>query len=43
MLWGKQRQRRGFKTTGGLLVLLWIETGAGQSLNCTGKPRHGSS
>ncbi|XP_040904934.1 DUF4554 domain-containing protein isoform X2 [Toxotes jaculatrix] len=33
---GKQRQRRGLKTKGGLLVLLWTETRASvQSLNCT--------
>lgn len=39
MLLVKQRQRHGFKTTGGLLVLLWTETGSSfQSLNCTGKP-----
>ncbi|XP_045886055.1 DUF4554 domain-containing protein isoform X1 [Micropterus dolomieu] len=36
MLLGKQRQQHGLKTTGGLLVLLWTETGASvQSLNCT--------
>ncbi|XP_041800654.1 DUF4554 domain-containing protein [Chelmon rostratus] len=36
MLLEKQRQQRGLKTAGGLLVLLWTETGASvQSLNCT--------
>lgn len=38
MFLGKQRRQRGLKTAGGLLVLLWTETGASaQSLNCTGK------
>ncbi|XP_073342451.1 type 2 DNA topoisomerase 6 subunit B-like [Pagrus major] len=36
MILGKQRRRCGLKTAGGLLVLLWTETGASvQSLNCT--------
>lgn len=45
MLMGKQRRQHGLKTAGGLLVLLWTETGAsGHSLNCTGESsRHVSS
>ncbi|XP_044220653.1 DUF4554 domain-containing protein isoform X2 [Thunnus albacares] len=36
MILRKQRQQQGVKTAGGLLVLLWPETGAPvQSLNCT--------
>eukprot|EP00064_Thunnus_orientalis_P012307 superscaffoldBa00001873_g12342 len=36
MILRKQRQQQGMKTAGGLLVLLWPETGAPvQSLNCT--------
>ncbi|XP_074504782.1 type 2 DNA topoisomerase 6 subunit B-like [Sebastes fasciatus] len=36
MILKKQRQHHGLKNSGGLLVLLWTETGAsGQSVNCT--------
>ncbi|XP_056898257.1 DUF4554 domain-containing protein isoform X1 [Takifugu flavidus] len=35
ILLGKQSQRRGCKTTGGLLVLLWAEPATPQSLNCS--------
>ncbi|XP_034400240.1 DUF4554 domain-containing protein [Cyclopterus lumpus] len=36
MFLGKRNQQCGLKTAGGLLVLLWTETGAsGQSMNCT--------
>ncbi|XP_042349420.1 DUF4554 domain-containing protein [Plectropomus leopardus] len=36
MILGKQRQQHGLRTAGGLLVLLWTETGASvKSLNCT--------